>query len=161
MSDGSDEFEPDGSETTPVVDWAETTANGAIFGARASTTRILDLDGSGVSKSEGLAGGDKRSVVEEIEAEASVAEAVEDQAKERVVEAVLESATDDMLAGLDDDLIPFLGAETALDEEALREMVRDLIRQELQGALGERITRNVRKLVRREIYRVLSSEEFN
>jgi len=34
------------------------------------------------------------------------------------------------------------------------------VRSELQGALGERITRNVRKLVRREIYRVLSSQEF-
>jgi hypothetical protein len=39
-------------------------------------------------------------------------------------------------------------------------MVTDIVRQELQGALGERITRNVRKLVRREIYRVLNSQEF-
>ena len=39
-------------------------------------------------------------------------------------------------------------------------MVTEIVRSELQGALGERITRNVRKLVRREIYRVLSSQEF-
>lgn len=47
-----------------------------------------------------------------------------------------------------------------LDEEALRELVSEIVRQELQGALGERITRNVRKLVRREIYRILQSQDF-
>lgn len=49
--------------------------------------------------------------------------------------------------------------EAVLDEEALREMVADIVRQELQGVLGERITRNVRKLVRREIQRALSAQE--
>lgn len=44
-----------------------------------------------------------------------------------------------------------------LDEEMLREMVAEIVRQELQGALGERVTRNVRKLVRREIHRALAS----
>ena len=48
--------------------------------------------------------------------------------------------------------------EGFLDEDALREMVSEIVRQELQGALGERITRNVRKLVRREIQRALTSQ---
>ncbi len=48
-----------------------------------------------------------------------------------------------------------------LDDEALQALVANLVRQELQGALGERITRNVRKLVRREIHRVLMSKEFD
>ena len=52
------------------------------------------------------------------------------------------------------------GDETLLDEDTLREMVADIVRQELQGALGERITRNVRKLVRREIHRALMAQEF-
>lgn len=47
----------------------------------------------------------------------------------------------------------------AFDEDALREIVSDIIRQELKGVLGERITRNVRKLVRREIHRVLVSQD--
>lgn len=47
----------------------------------------------------------------------------------------------------------------ALDEDALRAIVSDIIRQELKGVLGERITRNVRKLVRREIHRVLVSQD--
>lgn len=48
-----------------------------------------------------------------------------------------------------------------LNEEMLRDLVRDMIRQELQGTLGERITRNVRKLVRAEINRALASREFD
>jgi hypothetical protein len=46
-----------------------------------------------------------------------------------------------------------------LDEDALRDLVSDIVREELQGALGERITRNVRKLVRREIHRALAAQE--
>lgn len=48
-----------------------------------------------------------------------------------------------------------------LDEDALRDLVRDLVREELQGVLGERITRNVRKLVRSEINRVLATQDFD
>jgi hypothetical protein len=50
--------------------------------------------------------------------------------------------------------------DAILDEEALRELVSDIVRQELQGVLGERITRNVRKLVRREIQRALTAQDF-
>ena len=46
------------------------------------------------------------------------------------------------------------------DEEALRELVAEVVRSELQGELGERITRNVRKLVRREIHRALMTRDF-
>ena len=50
---------------------------------------------------------------------------------------------------------------TVLDEAALNEMVRALIREELQGALGERITHNVRKLVRAEINRALAARSLD
>lgn len=46
-----------------------------------------------------------------------------------------------------------------MDEEALRDLVSEIVRAELQGALGERITRNVRKLVRREIHRALTAQD--
>lgn len=49
--------------------------------------------------------------------------------------------------------------EAILDEDSLRDLVSEIVRQELQGALGERITRNVRKLVRREIHRVLTARD--
>lgn len=52
-------------------------------------------------------------------------------------------------------------AEDVLDEDALRDLVAEIVRQELQGALGERITRNVRKLVRREIHRALTAQELD
>ncbi len=45
-----------------------------------------------------------------------------------------------------------------LDEAELIQMVRRVIREELQDVLGERITRNIRKLVRAEINRVLTSQ---
>ena len=51
-------------------------------------------------------------------------------------------------------------ADELLDEDALRDIVSEILREELQGALGERITRNVRKLVRREIHRALAAQEF-
>ncbi|MFC2966799.1 hypothetical protein [Acidimangrovimonas pyrenivorans] len=48
-----------------------------------------------------------------------------------------------------------------IDEDALNDLVRQLIRNELQGALGERITRNVRKLVRAEISRALAARKLD
>ncbi|SPH24701.1 hypothetical protein DEA8626_03737 [Defluviimonas aquaemixtae] len=51
------------------------------------------------------------------------------------------------------------GAEVALEMDVLRELVAEILRDELKGPLGERITRNVRMLVRREIQRALESGE--
>ncbi|SHH68534.1 V-type ATPase subunit [Cognatishimia maritima] len=68
-----------------------------------------------------------------------------DQAVEDVVEA--------------DEAIDAQDYEAILDEDMLRELVGEIVRQELQGPLGERITRNVRKLVRREINRVLTAQK--
>jgi len=47
-----------------------------------------------------------------------------------------------------------------VDEETLREIVSEMVRDELQGDLGDRITRNVRKLVRREIHHALATRDF-
>ena len=84
-----------------------------------------------------------------------------------VPEPVLQA--DDMVAEQDADIaaaaaMADLAAEeaaglTELDEDMLREIVRDIIREELQGTLGERITRNVRKLVRAEINRALLTQD--
>lgn len=71
-------------------------------------------------------------------------------------EARLHAEADD-----DEEESIFAGSDTLIDEETLRILVADIIRKELQGTLGERITRNVRKLVRREIQRALSSQDFD
>ncbi len=47
------------------------------------------------------------------------------------------------------------------NEDVLRELVRDILREELAGSMGERITRNIRKLVRAEIARGLASQELS
>ncbi|WP_413872342.1 hypothetical protein [Albidovulum sp.] len=49
------------------------------------------------------------------------------------------------------------GEDGVIDMDMLRDLVAEIIREELQGALGERITRNVRMLVRREINRALEA----
>ena len=43
------------------------------------------------------------------------------------------------------------------DEALLRALIRDVLREELQGAMGERVTRNLRKLIRAEIARALTA----
>ena len=48
-----------------------------------------------------------------------------------------------------------------MDDADLRAMIVDVVRQELQGEMGERITRNVRKLVRLEINNALTSKSFS
>ena len=42
-------------------------------------------------------------------------------------------------------------SQLPIDCEALKPIVADIIRKELQGVLGEKITNNIRSLVRREI----------
>lgn len=62
---------------------------------------------------------------------------------------------------LDDNLAAYMSDDAVIDETALREIISDVLREELQGPLGERITRNVRKLVRQEIQRVLSTQNLS
>lgn len=74
-----------------------------------------------------------------------------------------EAASDDQdLNGMATELLDADGTPIAvLDEAALQDIVRQMIREELQGVLGERITRNVRKLVRAEINRALVARDLD
>ena len=59
------------------------------------------------------------------------------------------------------DLAEGIGGATSapsLDEAALRAMINGIVREELQGELGERINRNLRKLIRREIAEFLEEQ---
>ena len=47
------------------------------------------------------------------------------------------------------------------DEVALRALVARVVREELRGDLGQRITSNLRKLVRREIRMILAAEKLD
>lgn len=50
-------------------------------------------------------------------------------------------------------------ARGQVDDVRLREMVAQVVHEELAGPLGERITRNMRRMVRREISNILSSRD--
>lgn len=76
-----------------------------------------------------------------------------------VAEHIAEAVVDEIAPS--EDTIDAQQYDAVLDEEMLRELVGEIVRQELQGPLGERITRNVRKLVRREINRALTARNFN
>ncbi|MEC8195773.1 MAG: hypothetical protein VX228_05495, partial [Pseudomonadota bacterium] len=91
----------------------------------------------------------------EADAAPDMADAVMDELRARMPEEIAGAAEI-----VDADALSEAMDETAeIDEAMLREMVADIVRQELQGALGERITRNVRKLVRREIHRALAAHD--
>ena len=90
--------------------------------------------------------------------EAATAHIVEaDQAPQEPVAQI--SDADDAFD--DDDVSLLADIDVNIDNEALRALVIATVHEELGGELGERITRNVRKLVRREINRVLASHEIS
>lgn len=103
--------------------------------------------------------------------------AVADAADRAAAEAIASIEADDVVPDLEQAAMAKLAAaameveeeagiglfdatEGGFDEEALRDLVRDIIREELQGTLGERITRNVRKLVRVEVARALAAQQY-
>ncbi len=54
---------------------------------------------------------------------------------------------------------PVASAAPSLDEQGIRDLVSAIVREELQGELGDRIGRNLRKLIRREIATVLEEQK--
>ena len=63
--------------------------------------------------------------------------------------------------GGDGRALDLIGDTASPDDAALRDLVAEIVREELAGEMGDRITRNVRKLVRREIHRVLSGRKLD
>lgn len=62
---------------------------------------------------------------------------------------------------LDETLATYIAGGTAMDRTEIHQMVVEAVRQELQGELGERISRNIRKLVHREIQRATKSNSYD
>lgn len=86
---------------------------------------------------------------------------VDDSALDALEAELEEEFVEEVHAAVMPELADAVDEAAVVDEEILREMVADIVRQELQGALGERITRNVRKLVRREIHRALAAHDLD
>ncbi|PUB12153.1 hypothetical protein [Yoonia sediminilitoris] len=62
----------------------------------------------------------------------------------------------------DDELKAFFPeGGSRIDQAALRELIVEIVHEELTGEVGERISRNVRKLVRREINQMLAARKLS
>ncbi len=120
---------------------------------------IADLEAA-IGQQDGEWEPDGSDFEEDADAEEVMSEPVQDWIDGTAQEVGAESVANDVLEDEAEGADLFGGEESVIDEETLRDMVSDIVRQELQGALGERITRNVRKLVRREINRVLAAQDF-
>lgn len=144
----ADEFEPDGSEDTD-----EETPKRFVFQHRVRSDMAAEEPIGSM-----IVGADPASVDDEDTPEIQVyvsPKAEPEDVAESLTETV-EVITEDpeTSTALDTHL------DGMIDEAALREIVAQMVRAELQGELGEKITRNVRKLVRREIHRVLLTHDF-
>lgn len=117
-------------ESEPVPAWAQTGFD---------SEEIAEADAPPVAESVGDADWVDA-------AEASVIASLADQPAEPPQQAFVQDAPEA------DDAFLF-------NEDVLRELVRDILREELAGSMGERITRNIRKLVRSEIARGLATQD--
>jgi len=88
-----------------------------------------------------------------------IAEAMIDQISEAIAGTAAVGAANAIGDELDEELAAYVSEETALDEDMLRDLITQVVRSELEGELGERMTRNIRKLVRREVFSILESRE--
>ncbi|WP_155947169.1 hypothetical protein [Pseudorhodobacter ferrugineus] len=146
VTDGEDDWEHEGDDATvsavswQAPEWVE-------------EAELVDELASTVAARRAMADLAEEAAVAEIMARA--AQAKHDADKPAFADKPVSAESDDA----DDDI--FAEAEGYFDETVLRDLVRDLIREELSGTLGERITRNVRKLVRAEINRALTARDFD
>jgi hypothetical protein len=140
MTTRPEEWEPDGSEPVPVLDWSRASPEDApVFRSRHGAPLRLGqpvADAATAAEEPAFRHTRRDGSVTDPDGLAAFAEG----------------------AAEDEELRAFL-ARATLDEEMLRRIVTQVLQQELQGALGERITRNVRKLVRREINRALTDDQ--
>lgn len=99
--------------------------------------------------------------IEPDEAWANAAEArvIAELAGEAVEEEVFQQAKEAFREPNFSATPPQSAPEVLFDEDVLRAMVQAIFREEMAGPMGERITRNIRKLVRAEVGRMLAAQE--
>ena len=167
-----DQWEPDGEDDDdnaggPVeaLNWEDDTTDDDAPSHAWEADRLSPIEEAEVLEGP-VQESEPEAAVPELEAIDPVPDAID---PEPDMAADPESELDPELAEADpqlaQDLEPepdiFAEPDAVMDEEALRELVAEIVRRELQGSLGERITRNVRKLVRREIHRALAARELD
>lgn len=147
-----DQWEPDGSEAAPTSGLAEAFAaldDGIEDAEEADAERVVHLRPEGV---------------EPTFRHAASYEAANADAEDTDYGDDLRETDEDgtpIPDDLDETLAAYIAGGSSLDRAEIRQLVVEVVRQELQGDLGERITRNVRKLVRREIQRAMQSNLYD
>ena len=148
-------------EAAADADWAEMTAVAqAEEAAEAPAPKMSDDAGLGMDWAEATLNLARRTpprrlAVSDAEATTQTAGGLRSSYEDLRAEL----AQDDAEGLFDEELAPALEA-ALFDEAMLRDMVAQMVREELRGSLGERITQNVRKLVRREIQRALMGQDY-
>ena len=183
-----DEWEPDGSEQAPVMDWSSARAEDAPFlsrrhpGAaqRPAASAPREMRGTPVAEAafhDGMAEGEAFDAAQEqptpqaqnarapepTPAFAPQPEATQASVAAPAPQAEAPAAQPEAPAPMratEPDGFEAAAAPGMIDEDMLRRVVTEVLREELRGPLGDRITSNLRKLVRREIFRALASSEF-
>lgn len=158
VTDERNEWEPDGSETTGPSALAEAFDN---LGADDDVIEHSDVEEILEEAAESIA--DVVTLHEvQPEPELTFRHAPLDDPEADYGDDLLDSDDDGkpIPDDLDESIAAYLAGGTKMDDDALRNMIVDVVRQELQGEMGDRITRNVRKLVRREINNAISSKPF-
>jgi len=190
VGDKNEEWEPDGSEVAEEVTWesagfvagkrevapdVEAISETATHPEPSLAEALEDSVVSAVvmeafqREMEMEPEPDDASVIPEGDAQAFVANPRphrwSDKTEGRLTPTTDDSFGDDLVVAADDQtdemLEKYLSKTPMFDEEVLKRVVHEVVREELQGNLGERITRNVRKLVRREIHNILTTQEFD
>jgi cell pole-organizing protein PopZ len=141
------EFEPDGSEVAETVETIPFQPAGAVAEAEAPETEEVAGAEAPVS---GPAMADEAQEWEDVAPAGDAAQGHE-------ASGAYNEAEDAGMA------MPFVDDDDetdVIDEDTLHEMVVRMVREELQGTVGERITHNVRRMVRREIAKALALRDF-
>ena len=157
VGDQADQWEPDGEDEADA--YSGSAVDSLAWVDHVPIEDRLEETRSSLAQEEDLS---EPEYEPEIEIPAAIVEPEEEPVVDPGFEAEAMSAVDE--EELVDDVAQTLGVfgaedDSFLDEEALRELITEIVRQELQGTLGERITRNVRKLVRREIQRAMTVQD--
>ena len=179
-----DEFEPDGSEVKTAPSWESAGFTG--FNSRRDLSDEGDVDPVEPETSEPEPAEVVQEAPEAPEVltpESRIFRVIPENAPDELEEVASDTAAvkpsavttsahrkeddygDEMIGeqsralAVDDDIEAALTEDMFMDEEMLRSIVSEVLKGELEGKLGDTITRNVRKLVRKEIHRVLTHQE--
>lgn len=153
VSAAKDQAETDDIEEAPFVDLGDI-EDTEIVEETAEITYLSAPPIQDADTPEPLDEQDEDTDNDEIVADQQIEEAPAEQTRQPTIVRGGSIADEDFDADLDDGS----GEAIGINEDNLREMVAQMIREELRGVLGERITSNVRKLVRREIQRAFRDQ---